>query len=371
MTPGGKTDFLAFAANRRAEAGPKPESSAPSLVHQLRAIQSDEPSAPTSSAGDATPWLRAAAVLACFDPTLLRATPGGNPPPKPLQEALSAQSHAMQSPVGQRALPLPLRRRLLAALRTRAAMSKALTANTPLPALPVQRGFAALLQGPAAVDAAITSQNLPLLGGIAEALPWVEGILDELPSSADLLAVIAKVRLTRPLVDLVGTHFAGRQDVLQDMQRQVFDPAAASKVMFLYGPGGVGKSTVLAKFALDLAASGAADMILYLNFDRAALRVEQPLTVLREIVVQLAAQLRRDDLKDLAQSIDAYILRFASNRSALETASDGGGGWDSMMGTVAGAINALPDRGPILVLVDTFERAQRHGASRVREFWRG
>ena len=370
MSEGDWADFLTFAATRQTP--PRNDSDgAASLSLQLRTIQTAPPPDPFAAAsGDVAPWLRAAAVLACFDPARLRAQPGGDPPPKPVRQALIAQSHPMQSPAGQRALPLPLRRRLLGDLGTRAAMAEALAANAPVPDLPVQNGFAAILAGPAAVEAAIAAADPVLLNGIVEALSWVDGILTDLPARADLLAVIARARLTQPLVDLVGTHFAGRQDVLQQMQRQAAAPAAASKVLFLYGPGGVGKSTVLAKFALDLAASGAADMIVYLNFDRPALRVEEPLTVLREIVVQLAAQLRRDDLRDLAQSIDAYILRFAANRGALETASDGGGGWDSMMGTVAGAINALPDNGPILVLVDTFERAQRHGASLVREFWR-
>ena len=371
MKAGEGSDFMAFAAKRRQATQHPDVAGAPKLSQHLRALQSHEPPDPgVSSHSDLTPWLRAAAVLACFHPLLLRAEAGARPLPRSLRDAIIAQSDPMQSPPGQRALPLPLRRRLLGDLRARDAMIAQLAANAPVPDLPVQNGFAAILAGPAAVEAAIARQDLALLTGIVEALPWVDGILDALPLREDLLAVIARARLTRPLVDLVGTHFAGRQDVLQDMHRQVADPAAASKVLFLYGPGGVGKSTVLAKFALDLAASGSADMIVYLNFDRPSLRVEEPLTVLREIVVQLSAQLRRDDLKDLAQSIDAYILRFAANRNALETASDGGGGWDSMMGTVAGAINALPDNGPILVLVDTFERAQRHGASLVHEFWR-
>ena len=322
--------------------------------------------------GEAQPsplWIEAAAVLAAFHPSQLRTPQGKAAATGAIFAELLETSEALAGGEGLRTLDLPTRRRILSALGNRTSMKAALAPNAPGPEVPAQKGFAVLLEGGEVVDQALAGDDAVLLTGIAEAMLWVEDILNDLPSREIVLRELARARVIEPLHTLIGEHFAGREEMLERMRRYIDEPASADNVLYLHGIGGSGKSTTLAKFALDVRSSGAAQLVVYLNFDRATLDVKEPLTVLREIVEQIAAQTQQKRLHALRENIDDYIRRFAHGREVLESLHDGGGNWWPMIDGVAQAIREIPGDGPFLVLIDTFERAQRFGETTVREFW--
>lgn len=335
-----------------------------------RLAQIRRQSEPALESQSVAPWLEAAAVLATFNPTSLRAANGQRIEDDDVFADLIGATVPASTFNGLRTMELRRRQSILRTLGTADAMKAALAPNEPAPDTPLQQGFKILLEGRDAVEAVRETEDAELLAGCAEAMLWVDGILQDLPSRTDLMRDLGNARRAQPLKDLVGTHFAGREAVLERMKTYFEGEAGAESIFFLYGVGGAGKSTVLAKFAMDLRAAEAIEVFAFLNFDRPSLDIREPLTILREIVEQLSEQYQGKELLWLRSEIDDYMKRFAAGRSALESIHDGGGDWYGMISGVAEAIRSIPGEGPFLVLIDTFERAQKFGDSVVREFWR-
>jgi tetratricopeptide (TPR) repeat protein len=362
-----KSGLWQHAANRqRFRVVSKPEAS--NLKERLADIRSQ--TGQDSFVNSAQPWIEAAAVLATFDPSRIRSLEGERIGDIKTFSELVEASVPLPAAGGRRTLELSFRRKVLQSVDGHSQMRALLSANRPGPDVPVQHGIELLLEGHDAIERARSDADVELLAGLAEALLWVENILDDLPAREDILKELASVRLTQPLQNLVGEHFKGREHILGQLRSYFEQPLSVENVFYLHGIGGAGKSTVLAKFAMDLRASEAVDLVVYLNFDRPTLDIREPLTVLHEIVVQMALQTQQDVMKQLQSDIVSYMRRFSSDRVLSEAIFDAGGNWDGMIAGVAEAIRLIPGEEPILILLDTFERAQRFGESVVREFWR-
>ncbi|MEM9766107.1 MAG: AAA family ATPase, partial [Pseudomonadota bacterium] len=200
----------------------------------------------------------------------------------------------------------------------------------------------------------------------------MKALEDGLPSMREIEEALMSLRRRAPLRELVGEHFTGREAIL-DRMRAHLALNATTEVLFIHGPGGVGKSTVLAKFALEIEESGAADAVVYLNLDRPLLRPGEPLTLLQDLLAQLAQTFPQnaDMLEEAAERVAATAERFdlAFNAgSGLESMSTSGF-WESMIGDAAELVSALPGDGPLLVMIDTFEQAQRLGPAIVEQMW--
>ena len=63
-----------------------------------------------------------------------------------------------------------------------------------------------------------------------------------------------------------------------------------SAPLFVYGPGGVGKSSLLARFVLDQSGDPAVQ-VAYIDIDRPTIRPDRPATLLIDIISQLRSQL--------------------------------------------------------------------------------
>ena len=315
-----------------------------------------------------SPWILAAAVLAQFDPATLNSAVGRLKPTRPeMTDLLEASSDAFGGVAGRRLRRLrgPVRRRALAHLGTADAMRQALALN-PVPDLPVQAGFLALLDGPDIWRPLVEGDDPVALSGVFEALDWIVGVLPDLPPADLVRGRLARARLLQPMRRLVGDHFAGREEVLAQLVHHLHD-GPADEVLMLQGPGGVGKSTVLAKFILDqLDHDPEPPTVILLNLDNPELVIDDPFTLIQEAGRQLRAQ--HPDMNpalDEQASLIASLQRRSRGTASLESLSGQGVSWSEITRIADATVAMVPGTKPILLVIDTFEEAQFTGPSAV------
>jgi cellulose synthase operon protein C len=146
----------------------------------------------------------------------------------------------------------------------------------------------------------LTEQTVEELEGTALAVEWLVGLVAT-PSAEEARAQLAIETMLAPLRILVAAGFVGRRSELKLLADFVDKPAPTSSrtvassgsqpPLVIYGPGGVGKSTLIARFMLDIVDSRRQERLpfAYLSFDRSELNYRQPLTLLAEAVLQLGA----------------------------------------------------------------------------------
>lgn len=325
------------------------------------AFDADEAARP----GGADPWIAAASVLTHFEPLTLKSAAGTLPPTAPAMVDLLDASAPSRASRHARCLRYGARRQALTRLATREAMRAQLALN-PLPDHPTQAAFQSLLDGPSAVQPLLESGDPVTLAALAEAADWLDGILEGLPAAQDIDARMSRARLLKPLRRLVGDHFAGREDVLAEIATHL-DLAPEGSVLMLQGPGGVGKSTVLAKFILDaIETRPDPPTVMVLNLDDPQLVIDDPFTLLQEAGRQLRVQ-----HPNLNASLDrtgdyiASLQRRSRSMSGLESVSGGTVDWTVVSSIAQEIIGLIPGSQPVLLVIDTFEEAQTTGPSAV------
>ena len=287
------------------------------------------------------------------------------------------------------------RREALKQLGTREAMQRALAANSPRPDATLQKLFEAYLSHSAKP---LEEQTVAELTASLQVRDWLEGILDDLPDREALTNRLEWQQLLQPIRELVGEHFRGRTQELTDLhnylktgqpQRSIYQ----AKPLMIFGPGGVGKSTLLAKFILETVDSAAIDdfVFCYRDFDRAALLPEQPVTLLAECVLQLGLQfpqiksyardLRRSWLNELSASVGARqtvqteggerratMKRHVAKRHISDSRGDLYRYLDNCRRLIAELPRAHEIR--LLLVLDTFERVQEVSFEFTEALWR-
>lgn len=251
----------------------------------------------------------AASVLVAFDPATLQ--PNGDISSADARVELLADCD-QSGPADQPALwqlRTPIRqvtlRRLLAAGGVEAALSR-----NSRPATESQQLLESVLTGkrlPAWEYAPAERQR-----ALLEVIEWVGGVADlrgRLPPVEAIKERLAWQQLLQPFRDLIGPSFAGRRMELGQLSDYVgvADATTTSESvkravetffsikerppLFIYGPGGAGKSTLIARFILDHADRETLRIpFAYLDFDRPGLVAEEPITLLTEIIRQLGLQ---------------------------------------------------------------------------------
>ncbi len=218
------------------------------------------------------------------------------------------------------------------------------------------------------------------------ALRLVTGLGGNVPALAELKRLSDLAELIEPLRIMVGLgdprqilkkdRFAGRsaeltklrafvdtlssESILETVSRQVFRSGRSlanaagqgqARLMMISAPGGLGKSTLVAKFALDHAVSRKSFPFAYLDFDRATLQPRNPAQLLIETVRQIALYFPEEasELMRLREEI----------RAGLE------GGTPASFDVVCAkfrhtvqAILSLYGARTFLLVLDTFEIAQ-------------
>ena len=277
-----------------------------------------------------------------------------------------------------------VRQAALRRLLTANAVRSAIDANPDRPKTVLQKVYERCLTGgwsAEAVDAGGIDEWRALLAVIdwLEGLPGIPGTI---PTARLLSRRIAREQLLQPFRELVGTFFAGRRTELDALagyvgvHRPQGLTAHVSRAveyvfsieqrppLFIHGPGGCGKSTLIAQFILEHAEipEQARFPFAYLDFDRPGLVPEEPVTLLSEIMRQLVIQFPD------AQSSYSRLTEAWSSRVELAgdaTAEDGPEPTapvhfsETFVEDFAAFVaNLKNDDQPLLLVLDTFEEVQ-------------
>lgn len=153
----------------------------------------------------------------------------------------------------------------------------------------------------------LNGQTRQQLLAILQVSEWLQDLkIKGVPNPEDVRQKIEVDGLFETFRYLVGTHFQGREKELSRLAEYVRSGEQISfgaqvrslfgwrdkPILFIYGPGGIGKSTLLAKFILDCEQFKDEERVFftYLDFDRPSLSAEEPITLLLEALRQLAIQ---------------------------------------------------------------------------------
>jgi AAA ATPase domain len=303
----------------------------------------------------------AAAVLSSFtiDPAVHVGEAGAN---------LAADSiPVVGGKSGRWMLKNQVRTRVLSRLSSVAALREALVSTRDRPTDEVQQAIDAwLFQRASSLD----EQTPQQLAATLQVVDWFSGteLHSVLPSADDVRLHIERQAVLSPLRSLVGEHFRGRKIQLDTLDRYVDstnEPTHRPPVL-IFGPGGMGKSTLVARFVLDRLDTLP---VVYLDCDRPGLIAEEPLTLLSEAVRQLGLQVATH-LPTAQRLRDTWIQLLTRELSA-----DNGGratalGRTRMLSEFGVFVSdlQLADR-KILFVIDTFEEVQHRSRVLVREIF--
>lgn len=346
---------------------------------------------------------RGAAVLASFDPATLRPVDETAPPGAAETELLGdlVPAYDSRNRENRKMLRPAIRSAVLAELASPEQMRHALDANPDRPRDTQQQIFEDLMLGAAPPIAEQPSDHLRCT---LQAVRWLEETDLELPEPEEIQRLIEERRLLT-VFDELAENFVGREQELgllrdyvgvlppatglQWIRRQVrqwFDPAEKPPLVF-YAAGGVGKSTLIAKFLLDHTHVVDALKVpyVYLDFDSPSLIASQPLTVLEEAARQLAVQYpaSKSALQAFVGEVEGAEapLDTAGLTSPLESARQMASlesGWLDTYARFASLMQTIVQRSetdagaytaPFLVVVDTYEDVQLLGIDHEYRLW--
>ena len=275
--------------------------------------------APSDDA-EVQPYLDAASVLAAFDPLTLWPVGGGPQAGEALLKRLLPRCEPVADGPAQGLWSLALgeRREGLRRLGTRTWMKEALAANPARLETPLQRMLERVIVGGPVVHEELPREELAALLTVND---WLQGVVGEIPDEVSARRVLNRTDLLAPMRRLTAGGFVDRTHELARLKAFVAGPPAAP--LFVFGPGGVGKSTLLAKLLLDELERPDRAMA-YLDIDRPGILPEQPLTLLLDALPQLRMQLDLSPRADgLAEQIAETLGRVEGMRQ-LESAGDAG-----------------------------------------------
>lgn len=245
-----------------------------------------------------------------------------------------------------------------------------------------QQLFEAVLKGESPQISQLTLSQLVMLARITD---WLEGTKTSLPPKAEINSLIKREELLRPFRKLTE-NFQGRQKRLDQIteyvdwlpQRTLIGKAQQlirqtinwfeKPPLLISGIGGIGKSTLIAKFILQHAEQDATRKIpfIYLDFDRPGLSISEPMQLAAEGMRQLKLQFpdRAGLFDDIRRDILTYLERGQGGAQVKKAPATRG----ATRGIILEAIHRQylsrfeEDLNriniPVLVVLDSFEEAQ-------------
>lgn len=244
-------------------------------------------------------------------------------------------------------------------------------------------------------------QTIDELHGSVAAADWLSRTSVRVPELTEVRAQLAIEGMLEPLRMLVADGFFGRARELERLADYTDAPQARGLAtersprvrrftsiyeqppMLIYGPGGAGKSTLMARFVLDYADAedGARFPFAYLSFDRSELRLEQPLSLLADATAQLGALFPTvaDDASRLASAVRSLVAatvvkvsgrRSTRGASSLVLASESSDEQILVSRFASLVEQAVGTRDvPNVWVLDTFEVAQRQAPTAIDRLW--
>ncbi|MEO8703782.1 MAG: AAA family ATPase [Kofleriaceae bacterium] len=308
---------------------------------------------------DSWAWAEAAAVSASFDPERLQ-------PLRPASKTSRVAVLLESQPIGSRwMLSEKLRVRALHRLAARGELAAARAANPGAPDDPIDHLLGAYLDGDQPSPADL--RDPARLRAILQVVEWLAGVVAPLPDPDELRAALERATLLAPFRHLTRGFFAGREPELAKLAAYVRSPKPAPPLL-VHGPGGMGKSALLAHFILahaehDPANPAAWRPFVYLDFDRPDLDAVDLAGVLVAIVRQLGPQ-----IPTLATEARALVDRWQARRRAPRrkvaaksyTPRVDQGEVTKLVTEVAALIDRVDTsvREPIVLVLDTLEEVQ-------------
>ena len=333
-----------------------------------------------------------AAVLDWFDPQTIQPASGAGDR-EGIDELLAHCTQTVDGDGERRWTLTPeIRVAVLRQLRERSSVQGALTASQGQPDGSRGALYAYLEGSPEALEV----QSLPQLASSFEACEWLRAAgFEGLPERDALRRRIDWLTLLEPFEHLAGTSFRGRTEELRRLRSyaEVLAPAAEEDPeppsdgpvvsrhqkppLLIYGPGGVGKSTLLARFILEHAGALERDRFpfAYLDFDRPDVDASEPLTLLIEAVRQLAIEYphARERCQRIREKWTESLISAQQPRTELRekaTLSLTVQARSAAVHDFARLIESLGanDR-PVLFVLDTFEEVQWRSEEDVAAVW--
>lgn len=218
---------------------------------------------------------------------------------------------------------------------------------------------------------------------------WLDGAVENLPAPEVVRQRIGYRNLLAPFETLAGDAvFRGRREELDTLRSYVGVLAPDSLLSRLQdramrwirpdrlpavsvsGPGGVGKSALIARFVLEHSRVPEAGRIpfSYLDFDRATLDIARPATLIAEMLSQLDLQFPELEFRGL---LDFLVKRMAAQNSpdAASTVDRSLSLEHSVLADMLGILEQRLGPRPYIVVLDTFEEVQYRGENRAFPVW--
>lgn len=275
---------------------------------------------------------------------------------------------------------------------------------------PTQKMFEALI-----LDENIALEKLSRIDLVAlgEALHWVAGVMDPPFGDGEIETAITRSDAWSPFSHLLDQSFVGREDNIKVLGRfiglRLEDEGSLAPVrppetrlLFLEGVGGIGKSALIAHFLARIRTAGGVPFAPfgYIASDDPALDVTDPDLLLTEVAEQIQRHVwlaaRQTGTTASSDRTDGAYADFKESvrqqAGTLELASKRGsssGSLDLRLGAlregssmVADAFSKFADVAsqtmadshgnvpPVLIVIDTFEEVRYRGTARLLPFWR-
>lgn len=306
-------------------------------------------------------YARAAATLATFDPSALRSADFASP----VADRDAVLRACAPVAGGEVALRDDVRIELLGALvtgRGPTALIDARVANDPTPSA-LQDALDRWLLGPPVTPGELEDFDADTARAWLRVQCWLDGALPG-PSRAALLGRLALAELLEPLERLADGFF-GREQELARLRGYAAAPIAEPQTpLMLYGRGGVGKSSLVGTFLLELAHADTRARIAwaYIDYDRRMLNARSPIALLAELVRQIAAQ------HPVHRPMSARLQRMFAEHSREHDRLGDALPVPAIAATARWLTEVAADR-PVLVVLDTFEEVQYRGLAATQRVW--